>query len=637
MGQHQIDQGVDNESLRGFMRALLADVHALEAMLDRGVFESGVRRIGAEQEMFLVDRSLQPVNCALRILERLGPGPFTTELGLFNLEANLSPLELGGDALSRMEAELEELLRRIRDAAAEEGVRVVLCGILPTLGKDHLGLESMTPNPRFFTLNRVMRQLRGGEFRTLIKGLDELQTTHDNVMLEACNTSFQLHFQVAPEEFARLYNVAQMVTAPVLALGVNSPVLLRHRLWHETRVALFQQSLDTRSHAHTLRGGRMRVSFGDKWIDGSVMEIFREDVARFRVLISTELDEPPHEVLRRGEIPSLKALRLHNGTIYRWNRPCYGLADGRPHLRIENRVLPAGPSVVDEIANAAFYFGLMCAISDEYEDVRKVMAFDDAKDNFINAARYGLHARLKWVGGRTYGAEGLILEELLPRAEEGLLRRGVERGDVERYLDVVRQRATRGRTGAQWVLDSLEAMEPEARPVERYSSLTAAMLARQATGRPVHEWPLAELQATDDKRESFRTVGQIMATDLFTVHPEDLVDLAASVMDWEHLRHVPVEDHEGRLVGLVTHRQLLRMIGQGVRANGKAVAVREIMRPDPLTVGPDASTVDALTLMRKHKVSCLPVVRDGKLVGIVTESDFMDVAAQLLDQWLRAE
>ena len=637
MGQHKIDEAVDAESLRGFMRALLEDVHALEAMLERGLFESGVRRIGAEQEMFLVDRSLKPVNRALNVLERLGPGPFTTELGLFNLEANLSPRELVGDCLSRMEAELEELIGRIRAAAAAEDARVVLCGILPTLEKDHLGLDSMTPNPRFFTLNRVMRELRGGEFRTLIKGLDELQTTHDNVMLEACNTSFQVHFQVAPQEFAKLYNVAQMVTGPVLAVGVNSPVLLRHRLWQETRVALFQQSLDTRSHAHTLRGGRMRVSFGDKWVDGSVMEIFREDVARFRVLISTDLDESPLEVLEQGGIPSLKALRLHNGTIYRWNRPCYGVADGRPHLRIENRVLPAGPSIVDEVANAAFYFGLMCAVSEEHEDVREVMAFDDAKDNFIGAARYGLQARLKWTGGRSYTAEDLILNELLPRAHEGLVRRGVDEADVTRYLEVVRGRATSGRTGAQWVFDSLEEMDPTARPAVRYGSLTAAMITRQATGRPVHEWPLADLQATDEKRDSYRTVGQIMATDLFTVGPEDLVDLAASVMDWEHLRHVPVEDHEGRLVGLVTHRHLLRMIGKGAGKNGTPRAVREIMRPDPLTVGPDASTLEAMTLMRKHKVSCLPVVRDGKLVGIVTEADLIDVAASLLERWLQQE
>jgi len=637
MGEHRIHDGSDTDNLRAFMRALLEDVRALEVMIREDLFESGVRRIGAEQEMFLVDKSHGPVNRALPILQQLDPSFFTTELGQFNLEANLAPLVLRGDCLSKMEAQLDDLMGRARRAAAEHGVRIALTGILPTLEKKHLGLDSMTPIPRFYQLNQVMRDLRGGEFRTMIKGLDELQTTHDNVMLEACNTSFQVHFQVAPEEFAELYNLAQLVTAPVLAAAVNSPVLLRHRLWHETRVALFQQSLDTRSEAHTLRGGRMRVSFGDDWVRSSVLEIFREDIARYRVLISTPMEESPLEQIRRGDVPALRALRLHNGTVYRWNRPCYGISDGRPHLRIENRVLPAGPTVVDEVANAAFFFGLMCGLSDEYGDVTKAIPFDDAKENFMAAARYGLNARLRWIGDRSLGADALILEHLLPLAARGLQSREIVSQDAERYLDVIRERVARGRTGAQWVLDSLEAMGDAGRADERYRALTAAMVELGEKGQPVHTWPLATVKGTDDIRASYRTVGQIMTSDLFTVHPEDLVDLAASVMDWEHLRHVPVEDERGRLVGLVTHRQLLRMVGNGRREDDKPVAVREIMRRDPVTVGPETSTLDAIALMRDRKVGCLPVVQGERLVGIVTETDFIEVSAKLLDRWLREE
>jgi CBS domain-containing protein len=491
----------------------------------------------------------------------------------------------------------------------------------------------MTPIPRYYQLNQIMRGLRGGEFRTYIKGLDEFQTKHDNVMLEACNTSFQLHFQVGPGEFALLYNVAQLATAPVLAAAVNSPVLLRHRLWHETRVALFQQSVDTRSETHAQRGGRVRVNFGDHWIEKSILEIFREDVARYRVLIAAELEESPLDKLARGQAPELKALRLHNGTIYRWNRPCYGLSEGRAHLRIEARALPAGPSVLDEVANAAFFFGLMCALSDEYGDPRDKMPFDDAKANFMAAARYGLHARLHWFGGRTVGADELIQSELLPLARRGLASRGIDAADVERYLGVIEQRTRTGRTGAQWALDSLEGMEGRGRPDERYRALTAGMLEQQWGDKPVHEWQLAHVESSADARDSYRTVGQFMSTDLFTVHPEDLVDLAASVMDWEHLRHVPVEDHEGHLVGLVTHRQLLRQIGQG--KSGRPVAVREIMKVDPVVISPETTTLDALDLMRASKLGCLPVVQDGKLVGLVTESDFIDVSARLLDEWLR--
>jgi len=633
MAKQEIRDRSDPESMRAFMRALLEDVRALERMLDGEMFETGIRRIGAEQEMFLVDRGLRPANRALTLLEELPRSAFTTELGQFNLELNLTPLVFQKDCLRALEGELNTRLDEVRKVALKHGVRVLLCGILPTLEKRHLGLDSMTPIPRYYQLNQIMRNLRGGEFRTYIKGLDEFQTKHDNVMLEACNTSFQLHFQVGPGEFALLYNVAQLASAPVLAAATNSPVLLRHRLWHETRVALFQQSVDTRSDAHAQRGGRVRVNFGDHWIEESILEIFREDIARYRVLIGTELEESPLAKLDRNELPELRALRLHNGTIYRWNRPCYGLANGLAHLRIEARALPAGPSVLDEVANAAFFFGLMCGLSDEYGDPKTKMSFDDAKTNFMAAARYGLHAKLRWFGGNTLGADELILKELLPLARAGLASRGIDADDVKRYLDVVEARVKMGRTGSQWALDSLEAMEGEGRTDECYRALTASMLEQQWSGKPVHEWSDAHVESTEDVRDSYRTVSQFMSTDLFTVHPEDLIDLAASVMDWEHLRHVPVEDHEGHLVGLVTHRMLLRQVSQGQA--GRPVAVREIMNSAPVTITPDMTTLEALRLMRGQRLGCLPVVQDGKLVGIVTESDILDVSSRLLDEWLQ--
>jgi CBS domain-containing protein len=454
-------------------------------------------------------------------------------------------------------------------------------------------------------------------------------------MLEACNTSFQVHFQVGAQEFAPLYNLAQAVTAPVLAAAVNSPVLLNHRLWRETRVALFQQSLDVRSAAITGRGGRQRVSFGEKWVERSVMEIFREDIARFRALIAVDTGESPLAMLERGETPLLKALCLHNGTVYRWNRPCYGVANGVAHLRIENRVLPAGPTVVDEVANAAFYFGLMSALDREYGDITRVMQFDHAKANFLAAARYGLDARFEWVHGRTTPADQLILEHLLPLARAGLKLR-VDPTDVDLYLDVLEERVKKHRTGAQWALDSLEAMGREGTVGDRHLALTAAMYGRQITGQPVHTWELGSLAEREDDSSSYSTVDQIMSTDLFTVHPEDLLDLAASLMEWEHLHYVPVEDDQGHLVGLVTHRGLLRMLAQRDAAKEAPVAVREIMKADPITVTPETPTVEAIELMRQHQVGCLPVVSKGRLVGIVTEHDFVKLATGLLDRWLRA-
>jgi gamma-glutamylcysteine synthetase len=581
MAKTEIRERSDPESMRAFMRALLEDLRALEQMLAGEWFETGVRRIGAEQEMFLVDRALRPANKVLTLLEELPRSAFTTELGQFNLELNLSPLLFQKDCLSRLEQELDSRLAEVRAVAAKHGVKVLLTGILPTLEKRHLGLDSMTPIPRYYQLNQIMRGLRGGEFRTYIKGLDEFQTKHDNVMLEACNTSFQLHFQVGPGEFAMLYNVAQVATAPVLAAAVNSPVLLRHRLWHETRVALFQQSVDTRSETHTQRGGRVRVNFGDRWVEDSILEIFREDVARYRVLISTELEESPLAKLARGEAPELKALRLHNGTIYRWNRPCYGVVDGKAHLRIEARALPAGPSVLDEVANAAFFFGLMCVLSDEYGDPKGKMPFDDAKANFMAAARYGLHARLHWFGGKTVGAEELILRELLPLARRGLATRGIDSADVDRYLEVIERRVQSGRTGAQWMLDSLECIDGEGRPDERYRALTArdarAAVDGQARARV----------AAGRGRELGQRARQLPHGRASTCPPTSHrasrgPDRSRGERDGLGApAHVPVEDHEGHLVGLVTHRQLLRQVSQG--QSGRPFAVREIMRPDPIT------------------------------------------------------
>jgi CBS domain-containing protein/gamma-glutamyl:cysteine ligase YbdK (ATP-grasp superfamily) len=633
--QTQVATEFGDQELRAFVKALLRDVKALEALIDRGMIETGVRRIGAEQEMFLVDRALRPAPLVLEVLDRLRHPQFTTELARFNLEANLSPMTFGGSCLRQMERETNDLLQRAREAAQACGASIVLCGILPTLELHQLGLENMVPNPRYLTLNRALRKLRGGSFHFRIKGLDEVDIVHDNVMLESCNTSFQVHFQAGPEEFARLYNLAQAITAPVLAAAVNSPLLLGRRLWDETRVALFQQSVDARSEAHQARGHRPRVSFGDGWVKSSVLEIFREDIARFRVLLATGIDEDPEAVVARGEAPKLTAMRLHNGTVYRWNRACYGVHDGKAHLRIEARALPAGPTVRDQVANAALFFGLMSALSEEHREIDRVMEFDHAKENFVSAARRGLKAQFTWIKGESFTAERLLLDRLLPLARQGLAAHQLDSSDIDLYLGIVEERVRSGRTGAQWVHNSLAAMAGKGTRDQRMRTLVRAMLTRQQAGEPVHTWAPATMAEIDDWRASYLRVGQYMATDLFTVRPEDLVDLAASLMEWEHIRHVPVEDDDGNLVGLVTHRSLLRNLGGMAGEQREPVAVREIMKANPVTVTPYTSTLDAIELMRKHHVGCLPVVEGRRLVGIVTERDLLDVAARLFEEQLR--
>lgn len=634
MGEHNVNPDNSDAGHQAFMRSLLEEVRALDLMISRGMIESGIRRIGAEQEMFIVDRAFGPANRAPELLQNIADNRFTNELGLFNLEANLSPRRMGGDCLRLMEQEAQELYAHARATAAQADCDIALVGILPTLSLEHLGLDSMMPEKRYFALNDALRSLRGEEFRFSINGIDQLSISHDNVMLEACNTSFQVHFQVGAEEFARLYNIAQVVTAPLLAASVNSPLLLGRRLWHETRIAVFEHSVDSRSSAQQARGQHPRVHFGDRWIDESVTEIFKDDIARNRILITTETEDDPLAMVQRGEAPGLNALRLHNGTVYRWNRPCYGVSNGVAHLRIENRVIPSGPTVVDEIANAAFFFGMMAGMAEQYPNVREHIRFEDVKTNFLAAAREGIRAQMNWFGDSCLPVKDLIIQQLIPLAREGLEHMAIDRGDIERYLGILEDRVNKRRTGSRWLLESLENMGEQGTQNQRMRCLVSSLVHQQSSGLPIAEWQLAHFCEKQDWRESYRHVGQFMTTDLVTVRPDDIVDFAATLMDWRHVRHIPVEDDSGKLVGLVSHRALLRLVANGRVGDTAKVSVGEIMNPNPITVSPETNTVDAIRLMREKQLACLPVLRDGKLVGLVTEHDLVVVSSHLLESYL---
>jgi CBS domain-containing protein len=638
MGEHKVEQHVDEKKSQAFMKALLEDLRALAFMLEDGRVENGTTRIGAEQEMFLIDRYLRPAPVSLEVLAQANDPRLTTEIARFNLEANLTPLELTGNCFTRMQNELETLIDLARDAATTQNADILLSGILPTLQKSDLTLDNLTPVARYHELNRGVIGLRGGPLSIHIKGLDELHLTHDNIMMESCNTSFQVHFQSNAEDFVNHYNIAQAITAPMLAAAVNSPLLFGQRLWQETRVALFQHSTDERSRPQLARNQPTRVNFGDCWLRHSVVELFHDQLTRFRPIMIIEPNENPFEVLARGETPSLSALRLHNGTVWRWNRACYGVTEGVPHLRIENRALPSGPTVVDEMANAAFFTGLMVALPEVYGDIKKRMEFDDAKLNFFGAARHGLDAQFRWIDGESHSAPALILDHLLPLAHQGLAAAGVAAEDIDKYLDIVRERTQTRQTGATWIVKSIAAMDNSISKHTRQRKLTSAMLANQRNSEPVHQWPIVKKAEPDEWQDSYRTIGQFMSTDLFTVKPGDLIDLAASVMDWRHIRHVPVEDEEGRLVGLVTHRGLLRILNVGNRASRDAIpiTVREVMIENPVTVSPSTSSLEAIHLMRSNRVGCLPVVENDQLVGIVTSYDFLEASARLFQQHLAA-
>ncbi len=634
MGDKKVTSEYDDGQMRSFTLGVLNDLQALEHMLETGMFEETERRIGAEQEMFLVDSAMHPAGLAVEVIEAARDGRLTTEIGKFNLEANLTPRSFGGDCLRLMEDELNEILDIVRKAAGKFDAGVVLAGILPTIQLSDLTHDNLTPNPRYHEIDRVVTELHGQNRNIQIKGLDELQLTIQDTFIEFCNTSFQIHLQVRAKEFVKYYNWAQAISAPVLASAVNSPLLLNHRLWHETRLALFQHATDTRSLVHKERNQPPRVNFGDRWVEDSIIEVLRDDAIRFRILLTQAVEENSLDVLAKGGIPQLAAWRLHNGTIWRWNRPCYGIINGLPGLRIEARYLPAGPSVVDEMANAAFFLGLMTELPEEFGDITKYMAFDDAKNNFFNAARYGLNGQIRGLDGKSRRVGTIIQEELLPRAKRGLIRARVDENDIERLLCIIEARVRTEKTGAVWMIDSLAAMDKRAKPNVRMRTLTAAMKSHQESGEPLHEWPFAQIPAKPDWIDNYKTVEQFMAVDLFTVRPEDVLDLAASLMHWRHVRHVPVEDDAGHLIGIVSHRDLIEIMASGKFGTSASIVVRDIMKTDLVTIAPDTPTLDALELMRVRNIGCLPVVKNERLVGIVTAYDFLTVSVKLLEEKL---
>lgn len=631
MGRLDVSEDSAAGEVRSFTKALLDDLQALEQMLSEGMIESNIRRMGVEQEMFLVDQGWRPAPVAVELLEVLREEPYTTELVRFQLEINDEPLVLEGHCLSRLERRLATRIEAVRREAALLGAEVVLTGILPTLTMSDLSLENMSPRERYRALNDALTELCGGTYQLHIQGAEELHLEFDSVMLEGCNSSFQVHLQVADEEFARFYNAAQLVTAPVLAAAASSPYLFGKRLWDESRISLFQQSIDTRGMSRHLRQLASRVRFGERWVEGSVLDVWREDVARFPALLTTSGLERSLEVLATGGAPKLEALQLYNGTLYRWNRPCYGVLDGRPHLRIECRVLPAGPSLLDEVANAALWIGSVVGVSSQIDDVPRRMAFSDARGNLLSAARHGLHAGFTWVDGRSVNARDVILEELLPLAREGLESLDLSPADIARFLGVAEERIRSGQTGARWFDRSAAALDSMSTPAEKMTVLTASLVERQKSAAPCHQWGLASADAVRAWHASYQRVEQFMTTDLYTIKEGELVDLAALIMNWKQVRQLPVEDERRRLVGVVSFASVLRHLAARDEAQaGRGVPVGSIMRTDPPTVAPETSTLEAMRVMRQHNAASLPVVKDDELVGIVSITDFLPIAERLM-------
>ena len=478
--------GEDRRKYRDKVRRSL-DVFA--RMLREHLFESDPAQVGLEIELNLVDNQGRPSMRNADVLDAIADPAWATELGQFNLEINVPPRELAGNSLAGLETEVRGSLNAGDAKAREIGNHLVMVGILPTLGKDEMHEGTLSANARYRVLNEQIFAARGEDMRIAIDGAEQLVTHADSITPEAACTSVQLHVQVSPDAFARYWNAAQAISGVQVALAANSPFLFGRQLWHETRITLFEQATDTRPDELKQQGVRPRVWFGERWVT-SVFDLFEENLRYFPALLPICEDEDPLAMLNGGQVPLLAEMSLHNGTVYRWNRPVYAVVDGVPHLRVENRVLPAGPSVADTMANAAFYYGLVRTLAEAQRPIWSQLSFATAEENLHTAARHGMEAQLYWPGLGEVPVAELVLRRLLPMAREGLHAWGVDTDQTDRLLGVIEQRCLTSRTGASWQIATAAALEEGGadRP-EALRQMTQRYIEHMHTNEPVHTWP----------------------------------------------------------------------------------------------------------------------------------------------------
>ncbi|MFD9220507.1 glutamate--cysteine ligase [Streptomyces sp. NPDC060064] len=464
---------------------------AFAQMLREARFEFERPQVGLEIELNLVDASGEPAMRNTEVLEAIADAAWATELGRFNLEINIPPRTLTAGGPDAWEKEIRDALNHAEERAADVGAHLIMVGILPTLRQSDVSEEGLSEDPRYQLLNEQVFAARGEDLRIEVDGVDRLRTYADTITPEAACTSTQFHLQVSPDDFADYWNAAQAIAGVQVALAANSPFLFGKELWHETRIPLFEQATDTRSEEIKVQGVRPRVWFGERWIN-SVFDLFEENLRYFPALLPLCDDEDPKETLDGGDTPELAELTLQNGTIYRWNRPVYAVAHDRPHLRVENRVLPAGPTVADVLANGAFYYGLTRGLVDEERPVWSRMSFSAAEDNLHAAARRGMDARLYWPGMGEVPVSELVLRRLLPLAHQGLERWGMDAAWREPLLGIIEQRCVTGRNGAVWQQEMFHHID-DSTHVGRHEALrrmTQQYIDYMHLNAPAHTWPV---------------------------------------------------------------------------------------------------------------------------------------------------
>ena len=512
-----------------FINNLTNDIQLLEDLISTEKLEK-FDRIGAEQEFCIVDSNFRanPINSSL--LKKLNSKDFVTEIAKFNMELNIKPIDINKNCLEQLEEVLLKKMKLASKKAKYFDSEIIMTGILPTVRKYDLRFENITNNKRYFELCEAINTIRGEQYKLRIRGLDELVFQHDSPLVEGCNTGYQFHLQIGPKDFKKMYNISQLIAAPVLAISTNSPILFGKRLWNETRIAVFQQSTDTRIIGNYHPGTLPRVTFGNQWINKSIIEIFKEDVIRYKILLNKLTQAKEKE-----RIPKMKALSLHNSTVYRWNRPCYGIYKGKPSLRIESRMFPSGPTIIDQVANSAFWLGLMNFYKYNLEkDMTKVMDFKDARSNFYAAAQQGIDSTFKWINGKRIAARKLILNELIPKAAIGLSRIKIKAEDIDKYLNIIKERAVSRQTGSRWIIDSFDELSKKASTQNALTTLTSDIIEFQKSNIPVHKWAKSK-QTTVINNPSNLLVEECMDRYIYSVYENEPINLAIKINEWKNM------------------------------------------------------------------------------------------------------
>jgi hypothetical protein len=491
MGQDVAARAFSRADRQRYREKVRTDLDVFARMLADARFDAGRGSFGLEIELNLTDDAGAPAMTNATVLEAIADPDFQTELGQFNVEINIPPRRFDSTVFGELEDAVRGSLNHGEERARTTGAHMMIIGILPTIDAAHLHAGAFSANPRYQLLNEQIFAARGEDLEIDIRGVERLSTYADTIAPEAACTSVQLHQQVEPVDFARHWNAAQAIAGVQVAVGANAPFFFGKELWRETRIALFEQATDTRPDELKAQGVRPRVWFGERWIT-SIFDLFEENVRYFPALLPVCDEEDPVETLRRGDIPQLSELRLHNGTVYRWNRPIYDVVRGRPHLRVENRILPAGPTVVDILANAAFYYGLVRTLADEERPLWTQMSFSAAEENFHVGARDGIDARVYWPGLGEVPAAELVLRRLLPLAYDGLDRLGVQAADRDRLLAIIERRCVTLRNGAWWQSAVFHRLYEE-RGLDRDAALremTVRYREHMHGNEPVHDWSL---------------------------------------------------------------------------------------------------------------------------------------------------